>query len=119
MSDQENVQPPLDAAHPSLAAARDGIEAALKAELARLLDGTVDAVDGPIRQAANRLLFAAQRGRRDLADEARDQLALALEERRLAARAGLEATLAVVLGRGVGLLFDGLAAGLAGLGSRK
>lgn len=119
MSDQENAPAPPEAAHPSLSAARDGIEAALKAELARLLDGTVDAVDGPIRAAANRLIFAAQRGRRDLADEARDQLALALEERRLAARAGFESTLNVVLQRGVGLLFDGLAAGLAGLGGRK
>ena len=119
MSDQENVPMPPDAAHPTLSATRDGIEAALKAELARLLDGTVDAVDGPIRQAANRLLFAAQRGRRDLADEARDQLALALEERQLAARAGLESTLSVILQRGIGLLFDGLTAGLAGLGARK
>jgi len=102
-----------------LSGARDQVEAALRAELARLLDGTVDAVDGPIRDAANRLVIAARRGRRDLADEARDQLALALEERRLKAREGLQSTLSVVLGRGVGLLFDGLAAGLAGLGARR
>lgn len=103
----------------NLTAARDSVEAALKAELSRLLDGTVDAVDGPIREAANRIVVAARRGRRDLADEARDQLALALEERRLAARVGMESTLNVILQRGVGLLFDGLLAGLAGLGARR
>ena len=102
-----------------LSASRDAVEAALKAELSRLLDGTVDAVDGPIREAANRIVVAARRGRRDLADEARDQLALALEERRLSARIGMESTLNVILGRGIGLLFDGLAAGLAGLGARR
>ena len=102
-----------------LDAARDQIEAALKAELARLLDGTVDQVDGPIREAANRLVVAARRGRRDLADECRDQLALALEERKLAARSGFESTLNVILQRGIGLLFDGLVAGLAGLGAKK
>lgn len=100
-------------------AARDSIEAALKAELSRLLDGTVDEIDGPIREAANRLAVAARRGRRDLADEARDQLALALEERKLAARSGLESTLSVVMGRGIGLLFDGLVAGLAALGAKR
>jgi hypothetical protein len=102
-----------------LSGSRDAVEAALKAELARLLDGTIDSVDGPIREAANRLVVAARRGRRDLADEARDQLALALEERRLAARVGFESTLNVVLQRGIGLLFDGLTAGLASVGRPK
>lgn len=100
-------------------AARDAIEAALKAELSRLLDGTVDQVDGPIRAAANRLAVAARTGRRHLAEEARDQLALELETAKLRARSGLEDTLAIVLGRGIGLLFDGLVAGLAGIGARR
>ena len=96
-------------------AARDQVEAALRAELSRLLAGTVDAVDGPIRDAANRLIVAARRGRRDLADECRDQLALELEARRVEAREGMESALNVVLQRGIGLLFDGLVAGLTGL----
>lgn len=99
----------------NLSGARNSVEDALKAELSRLLDGTVDAVDGPIRDAANRIVVAARRGRRDLADEARDQLALALEERKLAARVGFESTLNVILQRGIGLLFDGVVAGLAGV----
>lgn len=99
----------------NLSGARDAVEAALQAELSRLLNGTVDAIDGPIREAANRLVVAARRGRRDLADEARDQLALAIEERKLAARVGFESTLNVILQRGIGLLFDGLTAGLAGI----
>lgn len=99
----------------NLSAARDGVEAALRAELSRLLEGTVDQVDGPIREAANRLVVAARRGRRDLADEARDQLALELEVRKMSARAGFQSTLDLVLQRGIGLLFDGLTAGLAGI----
>lgn len=103
----------------NLSGARDKIEAALRAELSRLLADTVDTVDGPIREASNRLVVAARRGRRDLADEARDQLALAIEERKLEARAGMSLTLDTILTRGVGLLFDGLVAGLTGLGGAK
>ena len=101
-----------------MSAARDAVEAALKAELARLLQGTVDQVDGPIRDAANRIVVAARRGNRALVEEARDQLALALEERKMAARFGLQSTLDVILQRGIGLLFDGVVAGLAG-GTKK
>ena len=100
-------------------ASRDAVEAALRAELARLLDGTVDQVDGPIRDAANRLVVAARRGRRDLADEARDQLQLELDAAKLRARSGFESALGVILQRGIGLLFDGLVAGLAGIGARR
>lgn len=94
--------------------ARAQVEAALRAQLARLLDGTVDHLDGPIRDAANRLIFAAQRGRRDLVEEAEDQIRLGIEQRKLAARAGLEGVMDAVLGRGIGMLYDGLAAGLKG-----
>lgn len=96
-------------------AARDQVEATLKAELSRLLQGTVDQIDGPIRDASNRLIVAARRGDRALADECRDQLAVEIEIRRLAARDGLESTLNVILQRGIGLLFDGLVAGLTGI----
>lgn len=99
----------------NLSAARNSVEDALRAELARLLEGTVDQIDGPIRDAANRIVVAARRGRRDLADEARDQLALAIEERKLAARVGFESTLGIIMQRGIGLLFDGVVAGLTGL----
>jgi hypothetical protein len=96
-------------------AVRDQLEAALRAELSHLLSGTVDQIDGPIRDASNRLLVAARRGRKDLVDEARDQLLLAIEQRKLAARAGMESTFNVILSRGLGLLFDGVVAGLSGL----
>ncbi len=102
-----------------LDAARNQVEAALKAELSRLLDGTVDQIDGPIRDAANRLVVAARRGRRDLADECRDQLELELAAAKLRARSGFESTLNMILQRGIGLLFDGLVAGLAGLGAKR
>lgn len=104
---------------PDLSGARDQIEAALRAELARLLDGTVDQIDGPIREASNRLVIAARRGDRALADECRDQLELELLAAKLSARAGLGSTLAVVLQRGLGLLFDGLVAGLTGVRVRS
>jgi hypothetical protein len=102
-----------------LQAARDQIEQALKAELSRVLDGTVDQLDGPIRDASNRLVVAARRGRRDLADECRDQLALEIDAAKMSARSGFENTLNVILQRGIGLLFDGLVAGLAGIGARR
>ena len=95
--------------------ARDHIEATLKAELSRLLDGTIDQIDGPIREASNRLVVAARRQRTDLLEECRDQLVLAIEERKLAARQGFELTLNMILERGLGLLFNGLVAGLTGL----
>lgn len=97
---------------------RDQIEAALRATLSELLAGTADRVDGPIREAANRLVVAAHRGDRALADEARDQLQVEIQMAQLDARAGLESTLSFVLTRGVGLLFDGLTAGLAGIARR-
>lgn len=98
-----------------LSGARDQIEAALRAELSRLLDGTIDQVDGPIRDAANRLIVAARRGRRDLADECRDQLVLEIEAAKLRARSGFENILKIILERGIGLLFNGLVAGLTGV----
>ena len=103
------------AEHVNMSAARDQVEAALRAELSRVLQQTADQIDGPIREAANRLVVAARRGRRDLADECRDQLALEIELRKLSARAGMENVLGTILERGIGLLFDGLVAGLAGV----
>lgn len=103
-----------DAKPSGLTGARDMIENTLRAELSRLLDGTVDTIDGPIRDAANRLVVAARRGDRALADECRDQLAIEIEAAQLKARSGAGAVLGAVLERGVGLLFDGLVAGLTG-----
>jgi len=96
-------------------AVRDELVKALEAELSRYIDGTVDQLNGPIQQMANHMLVAARRGRMDLVDECRDQLIVAMEERKLAAREGMASVLDLVLTRGINLLFSGLVAGLAGL----
>ncbi len=94
---------------------RDELERAIRAQLDDLLVASTAQLDGPIRQAAGRLAVAARRGRRDLVDECRDQLELAIVERKIHARAGMERVLDFVLERGLGMLFDGATAGLLGL----
>lgn len=108
-----------DSTPTNMSAARDSVEAALRAELSALLDGTVDQIDGPLRDITNRLVVAARRGHRAMVDECKDQLLVELEIRKMAARAGFESTLSIVIQRGLGLLFDGLVAGLTGVGAHK
>jgi len=96
-------------------ALKSGMEAALRDELGKLLGDTGDALDGPIRRSTDLLVAALQRGDAALAEEARDQLALAVMERKLAARHGAQHLLDMFLSRGIDLLFRGAAIGLGGL----
>lgn len=92
-----------------------GLESALRKQLDELLGSTAAQLDGPVRRAAEHLSLAAQRGRKDLVDEARDTLQVALQERKLTAKAGMQELLNGFLSRGIGLLVDGAIAGLGGL----
>jgi hypothetical protein len=102
-----------------MAQARDVVERAITVELSRTLVETADQLQGPVREAANRLVVAARRGRRDLADECRDQLALAVTERQLSVRSGMSEAFTAFFERGIGLLFDGLVGGLRVAGGRR
>lgn len=95
--------------------ARDQVERAIQVELSRVLETTVDQLSGPIQAAANRLVYAARAGRRDLVEECRDQLDGALRERAVTVRPSMSLEVDVFIDRGLGLLFDGLVAGLTGL----
>ena len=93
--------------------ARDKIEATLKAELSRLLDGTIDRLDTPIRDTANGIVVAARRGRLDILQIARNKLLRGLEDEKLEAREGLQDELDTMLYTGIRMLYSGLIAGLA------
>lgn len=92
-----------------------GLERALRAQLEQFLGSTAAQLDGPVRRAAEHLSLAAQRGRKDLVDEARDTLLVAMQERKLEAKAGSSGLLQSFITQGIGLLVDGAVAGLNGL----
>jgi hypothetical protein len=94
---------------------RNSMETSLKKGLAEIVEGGIADLDGPIREAANRLTVAARRKRQDLVDEARDTLALAMMEQEIRAKAGFEGILDFALGAGINLLVDGAIAGLGAL----
>jgi len=99
---------------------RDGFEASIRGQLEQLLEGGAAAIDGPIRDASNRLAVAARRGRKDLAAEAADQIALAIREQGLRARAAAPmGALDAFLTGGVNMLLDGALAGLGSILKRK
>ena len=94
---------------------RNEIEAALKQELAGLVDGSIDDLDGPVREAANRLVVAVRRGPagQALVEEIRDELALRMLEKQIKAKQAVGNVMDVVLGVGLNLLFKGAIGGLA------
>jgi hypothetical protein len=98
-----------------LRAVRDRLAAALTAELCRVLEGRVERIDGQITEAALRLAVAARRNRGDLVAQAADRLSLEIQGAGLVARDGMGSALSYLLYSGVNFLFEGAAAGLAGV----
>lgn len=94
---------------------RNEVEAALRQELSGLIDGSIDDLNGPVRDAANRLVVAVRRGPagEKLVAEIRDELALRLLEKQIKAKQSLNGVFDVVLGVGMNLLFKGALGGLA------
>lgn len=96
---------------------RDSLQGSLASQLAALIDGTAKDLDGPVREAANRLTLSLQSGDKELIDETRDQLALYLVQNELRLKGNLSNSLGIVLGVGINFLVDGALAGLGAVRS--
>ena len=96
---------------------RDQIETAVRDQLAGLTNGTIEELQGPVREAANRLVVAIRRGPagQKLVDEIRDELALRLLEKEIEARDAYSKVFDIILGTGLNLLFSGAIAGLSSI----
>ncbi len=93
---------------------RDGLDKALRQELNTLVGGAIEDIDGPIRDAANRLVVAIRRGPAGeaLVSEIRDELVLHMAAKEIKAKAAYANVFDIVLGTGLNLLFNGAVAGL-------
>lgn len=91
---------------------QDGMEAGLKDLLNQLIDGTIADLDGPVRDIASRMAFAAKRGRPELVAECRDQLCLLVLEKELRIRGDSMDWLEGALNIGLGALLNGAIGGL-------
>jgi hypothetical protein len=89
------------------------IESHLKDLLATLIDGTIETLDGPIRDAALRLSQAAAIGRADLARECSLQLEVLVRMKRMKIKAQAAGSFSFLLQTGVQMLLNGLIARLA------
>lgn len=94
---------------------RDGFETELFNGIGSLVDGGIEALDGPIREAANRLTVATRRKRMDLVEEARDTLTLAMLEQKIRAKEGMSGVLDIFLNGGINLLVNGAIAALGAI----
>jgi len=94
---------------------RNEIEGALRDQLGGLIEGSIDDLEGPIRDAANRMVVAIRRGptAQPLVDEIRDELALRMLEKEIHAKKAVGNVMDVVLGVGLNLLFKGAIGGLS------
>ncbi len=94
---------------------RGGLETALKSEISKLVGGSIEDLEGPVRDAANRLVVAIRRGPTgaELVAEIQDELMLRMAEKKIAAKVAYSGVFDIVLGTGMNLLFSGAIAGLA------
>lgn len=90
-----------------------GLEGGLRDYVQSLIDGTVQELDGPIRQTAGLMAQAAAQGRMDLVEMARDQLALIMVEKKVRAKGALGHVMDRLLLQGMNLLVNGAIAGLS------
>ena len=90
----------------------DELELGLKGLLNDLIDGTVEDLDGPIREIAQRMAMAARRNRMDLVEACKDQLALIVLEKELRVRAEADGWFESVLSIGINALIAGAIGGL-------
>jgi hypothetical protein len=104
MNSQEQFKPLLDA-----------MENGVKGILGELIDGTIEDLDGPIREISARLALAARRGRKDLVDASKDQLAIIVLEKRLRIEGAGDGMFEQLLGMGIDALIGGAIGGLGSL----
>lgn len=91
----------------------DAMESGVKDILGSLIDGSIEELDGPIREISARLTMAARRGRMDLVQASRDQLEMLVLEKQL--RVSMEGTgiMDTILSVGVNALINGAIGALA------
>ena len=95
---------------------QDAMLAGVEQILGQLIDGSLEDLEGPIREIANRLAMAARRRRFDLVAACKDQLMLIVLENRLSLHDAGEGLFKELLGMGVDLL---VGAAIGGLGSLR
>lgn len=93
----------------------DSMESGLKDILNSLIDGTIEDLDGPIREISARLSLAARRGRSDLVAACKDQLQLVVLEKELRLRSEADGFLDTFLSMGINALISGAVGGLGSL----
>ncbi len=91
------------------------LEAGVKDILGRMIDGTVEDLEGPIKEIGSSLLLAVKRRRWDLVDASKDQLALIAIEKGLILQYEAEGLLEKMLGMGLDMLVKGAIGGLGSL----
>lgn len=95
----------------------DTLQEGVRDILDELIDGSIEELDGPIREAGQLLAIAARRGRQDLILEVQDQLAMIVLEKELSLRSGGFELLDRLLGIGIAALVNGAIGGLGALRS--
>lgn len=93
----------------------DAMEKGVKDIMGSLIDGTIEDLDGPIRDISARLAYAARRNRLDLVAACRDQLQLLALEKRLRIEQEGNGILDTILTVGVNALINGALGGLGSL----
>ena len=88
------------------------MESGIKEILNNLIDGSIEELDGPIRDISARLTMAARRKRMDLVEASKDQLALIVLEKRLRIEEEGSSIFESMLGMGINVLINGAIDGL-------
>jgi hypothetical protein len=91
----------------------DAMEGGVKELLNTLIDGTIEELDGPIRDISLRMTMAARKNRPDLVAMCRDQLELIVLEKRLRLEFQGDGVLGAVLNMGLNALINGAIGALA------
>jgi len=91
----------------------DAMESGVKDILGEIIDGSVEDLDGPVREIAARLTMAARRGRLDLVQACQDQLLLIVLEKELRLRSEADGFLDTMLNVGINALVNGAIGALA------
>jgi len=91
----------------------DAMEQGVKDMLNQLIDGSIEDLDGPIREISLRLTMAARKNRMDLVAMCRDQLELIVLEKRLRLEGQGDGVLGTVLNVGINALVNGAIGALA------
>jgi hypothetical protein len=91
----------------------DAMEQGVRDILNQLIDGTIEELDGPIRECSLRLTMASRKNRPDLVEACRDQLELIVLEKRLRLEGQGDGVFGTILNVGLNALVNGAIGALA------